>query len=227
MATPRKKTIRTVLMADLVDSKQVAQRKAFEKKLRTLVREINKDPTVRIEITQGIDLVVGVMPSLQSAWQVAECLTMGVFPEAFRFGIGVGEIDIAGDGDDINAMDGTAFHAAAAAVAEAEESGTPFRLRLAEGAQPKQDKARFAAEIQLVEANLSLMQTIRSQWTERGAQIVSLYEKLGTQQATAKRLKISQQAVSKVLRQGHYKVFAAAKHSLSAMLLVMDGVINP
>jgi len=227
MATPRKKTIRTVLMADLVDSKQVKQRKAFEKKLRTLVLEINKDPTVRIEITQGIDLVVGVMPGLQSAWQVAERLTMGVFPEAFRFGIGVGEIDIAGDGDDINAMDGTAFHAAAAAVAEAEESGTPFRLRLAEGAQPKQDKARFAAEIQLIEASLRLMHTIRSQWTERGAQIFSLYEKLGTQQATSTRLKISQQAVSKALRQGHCNVYTETKHRLAAMLLILDGVIAP
>ncbi len=77
------------------------------------------------------------------------------------------------------------------ALSEAENSRTPFLIQLPGRGEP---------EITLAQASAFLHATMMAEWTNTRANAVRAYRELGRQRDVAKKLRVSQQAVSQMLR---------------------------
>lgn len=210
-----------VVLADLRDSRKVPERNAFEKRLKRVVAQIRKDQDCLLQITQGIDLLVGVTDRWSKAYLIGRTLNRNVAPERYRVGIGRGAIDVEGDSKDVNLMDGPAFHRAADALEESENLDLPYVFRDWDGG-PHGRSRHAGSTLALVERNLKLWDFIETGWTKRAREIYALYRQTGRQEDVAKTLGISQPAVSKALNREASELHKATEATVEQALQKLD-----
>ena len=99
-------------------------------------------------------------------------VNLELWPQRFRFALGVGGIDVRLETGDAAAMDGSAFHHASAGLARIEKTGGVFAVE-GEGIE--------RASGAVVEAAAHLVGTLMSGWTETEAHAVRAYRDAGTQ----------------------------------------------
>ncbi len=110
-------------------------------------------------------------------------------PVQLRLSIVRHEVDVLPADKDIRSADGPAFHEAAAQMLQLKKEGLLFGILSDDNAA---DKAL------MVGVNLLLLQ--KEGWTRRQRDIYTAYCQTGNQEAVAKKLSVSQQAVSKALK---------------------------
>lgn len=142
-------------------------------------------------LTRGVDEFSGVFTSLRGAVRFALDLRESGWPLRFRVGVGAGLIDVGARGGNAAAMDGTAFHCAAAALRRAERDGLPLAI---EG-DVITDFRCLAVEVS-VEVHASIV----AGWSKNVAETVREVRRARTQSDAARRLGKSQQIVSKQVR---------------------------
>lgn len=183
-----------VLLGDVVGSRDLADREQFRERLRSACRVVNRsyEDAVLAPATplKGVDELGVVFEERRATYGIAAALLGGVHPVEVRFGVAEGRIDVGETSADVTAMDGPAFHRADELVESARASGLLFD---ADFGDPTLDRA-IADEI-----NLLLRR--RADLTERQLEYVHAYERRGTQAAAAEALGVTQQSVSKELRQ--------------------------
>lgn len=202
-----------VLVADLVSSRTATGRKALaaavERELARAARERSEAWYAPPVTTKGLDEVSGVLRRAGPAFDIATGINLALWPHRFRFAIAVGEVDVAARSRDAAAMDGPAFHAAADALERGRANDLPFALALP--GVPDETRDVF-------EQLARLHGTLVAGWTGNTARIVAAYRREGTQARVAEELGISQQAVSKALRSGHWRELDAAEEALRRWL---------
>ena len=186
-----------VLIGDLVESRRIVDRPAFERlidhELESLHERYAEEfrwmaPLKRV---LGIDEIAGVLRNPWRVFDIAVGINLAIWPQRFRFALATGAIDIGLDQHDVAKMDGPAFHQAADALQRARDNGLGFVLAIPE---------RSVQACRLAEALADLHHLIVANWTRREAQAVRAFRSFGTQAIAAKHLDISQQAVSDALR---------------------------
>jgi predicted DNA-binding protein (UPF0251 family) len=199
-----------VLLGDLVGSRQVADREAFEARAKATLADLatawpDAGWVAGPILTRGIDEVAAVLARPRRAFDFAVGLNLAVWPQRFRFALASGTIDIGLEAGNVADMGGTAFHHAADAIARARRDRQPFALALEDCPE---------ATAGLVEAAAALHQAIVVRWTEREAATVRAYRQAGSQAAAAERLGVSQQAVSDAMRRAVASDLARAEDAI-------------
>lgn len=204
-----------VLIADLVKSRQVQERKALGQRIEAALSKLtkmNKDGPVWLAppvTTRGIDEISGVLHSPEHAFDIVVRLNLAIWPQRFRFALGAGEIDVGVKSNNASDMDGSAFHLASDALARGRKNDLGFMVSIPD--QPTEN-------CQLLEAAAHLHETFMRAWTPREMQAVAAYRRHGHQADAARQLGVSQQAISDALRRAGMKEMSNAEDAIRAWL---------
>lgn len=187
----------SVLLGDVVGSRELTDRVGFGEKLREACEGVNSAyESVLVapaKPLKGVDELGVVFDDRRATYGIAKGLLGDVHPAIVRFGVAEGRIDVGKESGDITEMDGPAFHRADELVASTRERGLLFD---AEFDDRTLDRA-IADEV-------NLLLRWRAERTERQLEYLRAYERHGTQAGAAESLGVTQQAVSKVLRQAGF-----------------------
>ncbi|MCK4404780.1 MAG: hypothetical protein KAW02_06780 [candidate division Zixibacteria bacterium] len=204
----------TIIVGDLVGSRNVSGRQPLSHKIRLVIdhitKEFRKEFYAPLALTRGIDELSGVLKRPNMSYRICRHLNEGVYPHLFRFAVVRGTLDIAITSKDARRMDGPAFHTGADMIQRAKKKNLYYCFNLG---------------FQFEEFNLwltelaNLLHILRSGWTKHQRRVVQFYERFGNQKAVAKELGITQQAVSDSLRQAHWK-------ELKRVETIIDGVLE-
>lgn len=196
-----------VLLADVVNSRRIADRAAFDKKLQTVINAIGKTYesafVLPLQVWKGLDELAAVLQSPDELYAVISVIQAAVAPEKFRFVLVKGAIDVVPQNKDVRGADGAAFHQAAEAMQGLKKEGLPFSCNTGNALW---DKA--------YSTQLNLLLLLKGEWTERQYSIYEAYKKSGRQEEVAAALQVTQQTVSKTLQ----SIKAAQVQKLEAAL---------
>lgn len=159
--------------------------------------------------TQGIDTLSGVLKRPDMSYRICRMVNEGIWPDAFRFAIVRGHLDVAIRSRDAARIDGPAFHTAADLIERAKRENLYYAFQSA--TEPDESDM-------LLTQLASVLHMSRARWTSRQRSIIELYEKLGSQNAVAGRLHISQQAVSDALVKSCYREISRADEAVTSAL---------
>ena len=182
-----------VLLADVVNSRRISNRTAFDKKLQAAITEVGKTYqnafVLPLQVWKGLDEVAAVLHSPTELYTVISVIQAAVVPEKFRFVLVKGEIDVVPQNKDVRSADGAAFHQAAEGMQTLKKEGLPFSCNTGSAMW---DKA--------YSTQLNLLLLLKGAWTERQYSIYEAYKKSGRQEEVAAALQVTQQTVSKTLQ---------------------------
>jgi len=189
----KKSGLKYVLLSDVVASRKIKDRKGFEKKLAATLQKVQQQYAhvfeMPIQVWKGLDETAAMVKDPWQLYPVMDKIDEGLWPYKMRFVVVRGEIDVLPQNGDISKADGEAFHMAAAQMLELKRAGLKFRCQTGNEAF---DKAW--------QGQLNLLWLVKETWTERQHQVYRMYCQTGVQEEVARRLKITQQNVSKTLK---------------------------
>lgn len=188
----KKGTLKYVLLSDVVGSRKIKDRKGFEKKLSETLQKIQQQYAdvfeMPIQVWKGLDETAAMLKQPWRLYEVMDAIDERLLPYKMRFVLVKGGIDVMPQRD-ISKADGEVFHLAAARMLELKREGLKFNCHTGNEAFD----AAWGGQI-------NLLWLVKQGWTERQRSVYRLYCETGLQGEVAKRLKISQQNVSKTLK---------------------------
>jgi hypothetical protein len=203
----------TVIMGDLVDSRRLRHRAQFSRTIQSVIgrfaREFQEEFHAPFVLTRGIDELSGVLKRSRLSYRFCRLINDALEGPLFRFAIVRGVLDVGVASRNPNRMDGPAFHRAADLITIAKQENRYYCFHLG---LPGEDFDRWFNEL------AALVHVVRSGWTTHQRRVVETYERLETQEAVAKKLSITQQAVSDALRQASWKEVARADALINSAL---------
>lgn len=202
-----------VLVGDMIHSRTLRERREMAKRVEAEIRQVNRRWReawiAPLTTTRGIDEFSGALREARPAFDIVVFLNAALHPARFRCALASGIVDVAPRSGDAAAMDGPAFHRAADALEQARRDDLPFKIAI-EG-QPEEVS-------DLVESTAKLHDVISASWTRREAEAVHVYRLVGTQAAVARRLRITQQAVSDALSRARFFDLVVGEDAIRAWL---------
>ena len=182
-----------VLLSDVVGSRHIGNRKKFEKSLTAAVNRVNTEQRsifeLEVRIWKGLDELAAIVANPAGLYAVMDTISAEIAPQQMRFVVVKGAVDTASAEGDVSKADGDAFPKAAALMIELKKEGLPFAC----------DTGNEQTN-RLWKTQVNLLMLLKKGWTAQQYQVYRLYSTSGSQEAVAKQLKISQQAVSKTLK---------------------------
>lgn len=208
------------IIGDIKESRKIEDRSEVQKNLKGILKKINqiyeKDISSKFIITLG-DEFQGLLCNGENILHIIEDIQREMYPIEIRFGIGVGGITTKINTEMAIGADGPGYYMARNAIE---------RLKYDEQ-KNKTCQAEMRIEIDGDEQNISmlintifsLINTIKSEWTNRQREIIQEIEKYGGSQAEcAKRLGVSQSTIYRGLNSGNYYAYKNAKDTVNYVL---------
>jgi DNA-binding CsgD family transcriptional regulator len=185
--------LKYVLLTDVAGSRQIGDRRSFEKRLDETLKEVQQlyAPVFEmpIQVWKGLDEAAALLKEPWQLYKVMDHIDDSIAPHKMRFVVVKGSVDVVPTDGNIARADGEAFHLAAARMLALKRDGLKFSCHTGNEAF---DKAWSA--------QLNLLWLLKSGWTERQRTVYRMYNETGRQEEVARRLHISQQQVSKTLK---------------------------
>jgi len=182
-----------VLLGDVINSRGIKNRKQFEKKFQAaLVGVMEEFPdlfAMPVKQWKGIDEIAALVKKPASIYKAITAINKRLDPEMMRFALAKGEMDVVPKVKDIANLDGPVFHDAANLMMRIKKEKWLFGIA---GDDSKEAKA--------LHTQINCLLLIRRSWSETQRKIFYAYAETDNQEKTAKKLKITQQSVSKTLR---------------------------
>lgn len=201
---------RYVVLVDIIDSREIRDRDAFESRLERALEYVNEAERESISTPfthmKGIDEFGCVLRRISPVPDVVSDILDRIHPYFCRFAVASGAIDIGVDRETVAEMDGPAFHRASALLEGIEDSGLYADVDTAGSADG------------LIAGALNLMILGREGLTDRQMEVILAYERRGTQSEAAEELGLRQQAVSKSLQRANYARRKRIRRDLRAAL---------
>lgn len=208
-----------VVLGDVVDSRDVADRARFQQTLEATLQTVNDRfeaaAQTPFQILKGIDEVGGVLYGLERVYDVVKYVTRELHPVDIRFAVARGTVDVGLDSGEIAAMDGPAFHAADRILDDIEERDRTFGL-----------EADDAFVDVLLQNYVNLQFLVADAWTDKELEVITLYERLGTQEAVADRLDVTQQRVSSVIQDTNWNVINGIETDLRELFATYSRLLE-
>jgi hypothetical protein len=182
-----------VLLADVVGSRSIPDRTAFDRQLTAGIGQVTKMFqnvfVLPLQVWKGLDEVAAVLAKMDELYRMISVIQDSVAPRQFRFVIVKGVIDVVPQNRDVRQADGPAFHKAAEAMQGLKREGLLVSCNTGNAIW---DKA-YSTQV-----NLLLL--LKGDWTGRQRAIYTAYVESGRQEAAAATLQVTQQTVSKTLQ---------------------------
>jgi len=202
---------RYVVLGDVVGSRDVEDRAALRGRLDAACEQVTADHADAVVAPftplKGVDELAGVLSTPAPSYDVVDGFREALYPHEVRLVVAAGAIDVGAGSGDAARMDGPAFHRADDLLAGLE--GTAFRFAMDLGEDPLDD-------VVADEVNLLLFR--KREWTDRQREVVRRYRDLGSQDAVAVELGVSQPAVSRVLERAMWPTIREIEGRLRATL---------
>lgn len=199
-----------VLLADVVHSRDIERRADFESRLAATFESLNREKSdvlaTPLSPMKGLDEFGCVLTAVAPVVDVILGILNATHPVSVRFAVANGGIDVGLGRDTVAEMDGPAFHRASELLEQLKEND----LRVAVDTGSSVDA--------LAATSLNFLTLQRMSLTSRQLEVVRAYDRHGTQPDAANELDISQQAVSKTLRDVDYRRLAALEELTRAGL---------
>jgi hypothetical protein len=199
------------VIADIVRSRTITDRGAFQKRLARAITSINKSFAQTIAskfvLTVG-DEFQGLLKSEGQIVEILASLRSGIHPVELRFGIGVGRISTPLRPEALG-MDGVCFHNAREALERAATRGTPVEVEAGRLQEP------FSIYALLYGA-------LRGRWTQRQRQVIDLAMSGMEGKKIATRLSISPPAVTQHLGAASWKEIEEATRTWQQALALVQ-----
>lgn len=205
------KRLYIVIIADIIDSRNIDDRQSTQKRLETVLGQINHSYQYAIAsrfiITLG-DEFQGVLHDGPAVMRILDRIQRDMYPTEFRFGIGIGSLSVALRLGTSLGSDGSAFHLARASVEEVkalESKKSEAKTNLLIGIEGNEQMATLLNTI------FKLTWALQNSWTLRQREIIgALQQHNETQAETAKRLGIVQSSVQKSIASSQYYTYKEA-----------------
>lgn len=210
------------IIGDLVDSKSITNRDAFQTKIVNVFEKLNqqygKIIVSKITLTLGdeFQVLVNVSPKI---WQLIDDFQLQI-PHPIRFGIGYGEIITEINPEMSLGADGPAYWHARAAIDDLKTRDWNGILRQRFVGMDGQDES--------INTLLLLTDTLRASWTQTQAFVFEglltqgIYQPSFNQRELAPKLKLSESALSKRLNSGNIKIYLTGRQTLGHILEEYD-----
>jgi hypothetical protein len=202
----------TVIVGDLIHSRDIAYREQLSHKIRSAIayisREFREEFYAPIVLTRGIDELSGVLEKPDMSYKICRLLNDRIYPREFRFAIVRSTLDVAISSKNAAMMDGPAFHTAADLIQQAKNKNLYYRFNLFEF----EEFDPWLSEL------TNLLHILRRGWSKQKHRVVQLYEEFGNQETVAKKLGITQQAVSDALQKAYWKELKRAENMVDVFL---------
>lgn len=199
------------MLGDVVSSRSISDRENFQKKLGEACKKINKTYVSDIygdfRILKGVDEVSGVLSTISNSYDIITAMLEQLYPHLMRFVLVCDYIDTALETRDVARMDGPAFHRASDIMNTLKKSKLMFDMSV-------DDELMDAA----ITGQINLILLLKRNWSQKQHQIVREYEKTRNQYDVAKKLGITQQAVSKALTRSMWKEIKSIEENLDHIL---------
>lgn len=210
----------TAVIGDIVDSKKITERKAIQRKFKSVLSEINikysEDIASKFGIISG-DEFQGLLKNRSKIMKIISEIEMAMSPVELRFGIGIGGISTDINFDNSSEVDGSAYHRARKMIKEMESK----RLQYAErDSSIMICSGEDNAEIdELLNSILSVCTALKSKWTDRQKEIIYAYlSNNENQYKTAYALSISQSSVNRALNNARFYSYKSAVDRVNSFL---------
>ena len=204
-----KKTF-VVVIGDLIRSRNIKNRFLVSKKIHDIIKIINREYMSNIfaplELTKGIDEFSLVLKNPAQSYCICRAIDEYIYPERYRFAIVKGQLDIGMTSKNAKTLDGPAFHKAADCLNKIKKTDQRFIFDLGNDCDL------------LISEAANLIAIIADSRSARQQEIVELYNRYNNQKKIARKLKISQQAISDTLKQANYRSVLKAINSIDAYL---------
>lgn len=213
------------IIGDIKNSKEIGDRNYIQLKLKCVLDVINikYNPVIAAKfiITLG-DEFQGLLYRGTNVIDIIEEIQREMYPIQIRFGIGVGEITT-----DINiemaiGADGPGYYKAREAIeilkySEQKNKTWSSDVRI----EVEEDENSISLMLNTI---FSLIEVIKSNWTERQREIIYEFEKYGgSQLECAQRLNIAQSSVHRSLVKGNFYAYKNAKDTINNVLQEIGG----
>lgn len=200
-----------VMLGDVISSRRIRDRENFQRKFEKLCKKINtqynEDIFADFKILKGIDEIGGVLLNISNIYKIISTTFEQLYPNLIRFVLVFDYIDTGQDTKDITKMDGPVFHKATDIMKNLKKSKLMYNMSIA-------DEIIDIA----ITGQINLILLFKNKWSENQHKIVIKYEKNKNQYEVAKDLRISQQAVSKILIRSKWKDIKGIEEKLNYIL---------
>ena len=203
-------TERYVLLGDVRRSRRIADRMGFRRQLEAACEMVRRAHTDALaagpSILKGIDEIGAVLTTIAPVYRILTAFHSALAPEGMRFALAAGEVDVGWSSGNVALMDGTAFHEAAGAMERLKHSKLTFSMSVGD---PVLDAA--------IVGQVNLLTIVKDVRTNRQEEVIEQFERSGNQSRTASELRVSQQAVSDVLRRSQYTQVRRLEENVGAL----------
>ena len=200
-----------VLLGDVIQSRQIDNRDDFQKIIEETCKNINTMYAEGIyadfKILKGIDEIGGVLSSMSNIYKIITKILDDIYPNSIRFALVFDYIDTALETRNVTKMDGVAFHKASKMIRELKMSKLMFDMSV-------EDEMLDMS----ITGQINLIFLFKKNWSATQYNIVREYEKTKKQSEVAKKLRISQQAVSKNLKRSMWKEIRTVEEKINFLL---------
>lgn len=201
-----------VLSGDVLSSRRMSDKEAFQRTLEKACRRINKayagDIYADFKILKGIDEIEGVLLNISHIYGIVSSFLEQIYPYSMRFVLAYGSIDTSLESRNVSKMDGPAFHRAYDVMGGLKRSKLLFEMST--GDETVDD---------LVGGEINSLLLLKRNWSAKQYMIVKAYREKGSQHGAAKALGITQQAISKALTRAMWKEIESIENRLNHALL--------
>ena len=207
------------IIGDIKNSKKIDNRKNIQEKIQKTIKKINKkycdEIVVDFSIVSG-DEVQGLLSKSDNILKIINTLQECIYPNSFRFGVGVGEINtlIKRRGTE---TDGPAYYAARNAINKIREYEKKHKKYASDiRVEIYEDTSNISSEINTI---LSVKKYIETNWSEQEREtILEVEENNTTQSNVAKRMNVSQSTIARRLHNSGYDLYMMVINLLNTLL---------
>lgn len=200
-----------VLLGDVISSRQISDREKFQNKFEETVEMINSlyadDIYAHFKILKGIDEIGCVLSTISKSYEIITTISEQLYPTLMRFVLVFDYIDIGLETMDVSKMDGFAFHKASETMNTLKKSKLMFDMIV-------DDKIIDTT----IAGQINLIFLIKKNWSVLRHEIVKEYKNTNNQDQVARKLGITQQAVSKSLKRLMWKEITCIEEKLNYSL---------
>lgn len=198
-----------------MQSRSVKDRQRLSRRIkRSLIKVqsvVGGEVIAPLRFALGMDEISGVFKRPGSSYLACRILNDLIYPNQFRFAIVREAIDIGISTKDSSSMDGPAFHIASSLMTQGKRNDRYYMFHLG----PRDSAGKF--DEWLIELS-NLAAVLTDTWSHHQRDIISKYEKFGKQKIVAKKLGITQQAVSDALKKANWQSIKSAHKLIDGFL---------
>jgi len=208
-----------VILGDVVSSKKIDDKTQFQKKIDDAIKTVNLKYSDSIyadfKILKGIDEIGSVLKSVANIYEILISISECIYPIQMRFVVVFGEIEVGFESKDVSLMDGSAFHQASKEINELKESDSLFSMITGNDEIDKQ-----------ITPVINIIFVIRGRWSPNQIQAAREYRQLKNQKEVAQKLGLTQPAISKLLKNIHWKDFERLRTMINSVFAKYDKSIE-